>query len=410
MKEKKKLSLPAWIFIGLLAGIVAGLIFLALGLADFTTNYIKPFGTIYINLLKFLVVPVVVTSIVSGVVSLGDVKRVGSIGWKTIVYYLLTTVVAIVIGLLLANIFKGLFPVLETSGLEYEAKSSKVMDVIVNIFPSNMWGAFADANMLQVIVIALFLGMGILLAGDKAQGFDNFMTSAYEVVMKIMMMIINITPIGVFCLMCNVVAVNGPQILGSLLLVIVVAYIGYILHFCITYGVSAQFLSKVGFGRFVKGIWPAMIVAFTTTSSAATLPVTIECSNKMGADPEVSSFVLPLGATINMDGTAIYQGVAAIFIASCYGVNLTLGQMAMIVLTATLASIGTAGAPGAGMIMLAMVLESVGLPVEGIALIAGVDKLFDMGRTTLNIVGDSTCALYMSKLDRERAAKKAAKV
>ena len=409
MKEKKKLSLPAWIFIGMLAGIVAGLIFLAAGLADFTTAYIKPFGTIYINLLKFLVVPVVITSIVSGVVSLGDVHRVGSIGWKTIVYYLLTTVVAIVIGLLLANIFKGVFPVLETTGLEYEAKSSNVMDVIVNIFPSNMWGAFADANMLQVIVIALFLGMGILLAGDKAQGFDNFMTSAYEVVMKIMTMIINLTPIGVFCLMCNVVAVNGPQILGSLLLVILVAYAGYILHFLITYGISAQCLSKVGFGKFVKGIWPAMIVAFTTTSSAATLPVTIECSNKMGADPEVSSFVLPLGATINMDGTAIYQGVAAIFIASCYGVNLTLGQMAMIVLTATLASIGTAGAPGAGMIMLAMVLEGVGLPVEGIALIAGVDKLFDMGRTTLNIVGDSTCALYMSKLDRERAARRAAR-
>jgi Na+/H+-dicarboxylate symporter len=188
MKEKKKLTLPAWIFIGMLAGIVAGLIFLALGLADFTTNYIKPFGTIYINLLKFLVVPVVITSIVSGVVSLGDVRRVGSIGWKTIVYYLLTTLVAIIIGLILANIFKGVFPVLETSGLEYEAKSSNVMDVIVNIFPSNMWGSFADANMLQVIVIALFLGVGILLAGDKAQGFDNFMTSAYEVVMKIMMM------------------------------------------------------------------------------------------------------------------------------------------------------------------------------------------------------------------------------
>ena len=410
MQEKKKLSLPAWIFIGMLAGIVAGLIFLALGLADFTTSYIKPFGTIYINLLKFLVVPVVITSIVSGVVSLGDVRRVGSIGWKTIVYYLLTTVIAIIIGLFLANVFKGIFPVLETSGLEFEPNPSNVMDVIVGIFPSNMWGAFSDANMLQVIIIALFLGVGILLAGEKAKAFDDFMTSAYEVVMKIMTMIINITPIGVFCLMCNVVAVNGPQILGSLLLVILVAYLGYILHFIITYGVSAHFLSKVGFGKFVKGIWPAMIVAFTTTSSAATLPVTIERSNRMGSDPDVSSFVLPLGATINMDGTAIYQGVAAVFIASCYGVDLTLGQMCMIVLTATLASIGTAGVSGAGMIMLAMVLQGVGLPVEGIALIAGVDKLFDMGRTTLNIVGDSTCALYMSKLDRARAEKKAAKV
>ncbi len=407
MKEKKKLSLPAWILIALVAGILAGLCFLKN--PDFTTEYIKPFGTIYINLLKFLVVPVVLTSIISGVVSLGDVRRVGAIGWKTIVYYLATTVVAIVIGLILANIFKGVFPVLQVSGLEYEAKSSKVMDVIVNIFPSNMWGSYVDANMLQVIVIALFIGVAILLAGEQAKPFNSFIESAYAVVMKIMTMIISITPIGVFCLMCNVVAVNGPQIVGSLLLVILVAYAGYILHFLITYGISAQFLSKVGFGRFVKGIWPAMVVAFTTTSSAATLPVTIECSNDMGADPEISSFVLPLGATINMDGTAIYQGVAAIFIATCYGVNLTLGQMAMIVLTATLASIGTAGAPGAGMIMLAMVLESVGLPVEGIALIAGVDKLFDMGRTTLNIVGDSTCALYMSKLDKARSEKKAVK-
>ena len=407
MKQKKKLSLPAWILIALVAGILAGLCFLKN--PEFTTEYIKPFGTIYINLLKFLVVPVVITSIVSGVVSLGDVKRVGSIGWKTIVYYLVTTLIAIVIGLILANIFKGVFPVLQVSDLEYEAKSSKVMDVIVNIFPSNMWGSYVEANMLQVIVISLFIGVGILLAGEQGKPFNSFMDGAYAVVMKIMNMIINITPIGVFCLMCNVVAVNGPQIVGSLFLVILVAYIGYILHFVITYGISAQFMSKVGFGRFIKGIWPAMIVAFTTTSSAATLPVTIECSNNMGSEPEVSSFVLPLGATINMDGTAIYQGVAAVFIATCYGVNLTLGQMAMIVLTATLASIGTAGAPGAGMIMLAMVLESVGLPVEGIALIAGVDKLFDMGRTTLNIVGDSTCALYMSRIDRRAAERKAAK-
>lgn len=409
MKFLKKLKLPAWIFIGLVLGILAGLCFL--GNPDFTTNYIKPFGTIYINLLKFLVVPVVLTSIISGVVSMGDIKRVGSVGWKTIVYYLCTTVVAIVIGLLFASGAKALnlFPVLEVSGLEYEASSSSVMDVIVNIFPSNMWASFTDANMLQVIVIALFLGAGILMAGEKAKPFATWIDSVYAVIMKIMMMIIKITPIGVFCLMCNVVAVNGPSIVGSLFLVILVAYLAYIVHFLVCYGVSVRCLSGKKFGQFVKGIWPAMSVAFTTTSSAATLPLTIECSNDMGADPEVSGFVLPLGATINMDGTAIYQGVAAVFIATCYGINLTIGQMAMIVLTATLASIGTAGVSGAGMIMLAMVLETVGLPVEGIALIAGVDKLFDMGRTTLNIVGDSTCALYMTKLDQKRAAKKLAK-
>ena len=209
--------------------------------------------------------------------------------------------------------------------------------------------------------------------------------------------------------MTDVVAVNGPQIVGKLALVIGVAYIGYIIHVVVVYGLSVRFLSHMSPFKFFKGIFPAMITAFTTTSSNATLPVNIECCNKMGAEPEISAFVLPLGATINMDGTAIYQAVCAVFIACCYGIDLTLGQMAMIVLTATLASIGTAGTPGAGMIMLAMVLTSVGLPVEGIALIAGVDKLFDMGRTTLNITGDATCALWVSRVERERKAKQAAK-
>ena len=230
-----------------------------------------------------------------------------------------------------------------------------------------------------------------------------------EVVMKIMMMIIEFTPYGVFCLMANVVAVNGASIVGTLALVIGVAYIGYIIHVVVVYGLSVKFLSKMSPIAFFKGIAPAMMCAFTTTSSNATLPLNIECCNNMGAEPEISSFVLPLGATINMDGTAIYQAVCAVFIACCYGIDLTLSQMAMIVLTATLASVGTAGVSGAGMIMLAMVLTSVGLPVEGIAIIAGVDKLFDMGRTTLNITGDATCAMWISRLERDKAAKKAAK-
>ncbi len=406
----KKIKLPGWIFIGMVLGILAGLCFL--GAPEIASTYIKPFGTIYINLLKFLVVPVVLTSIIAGVVSLGDIKRVGSVGWKTIVYYLITTAIAVVIGLVVANIAKGLgfFPALaDTASYEYEAATSNVMDVIVNIFPSNMWKSFTNADMLPVIVVALFFGAGILVAGDKAQPFATWIDSAYEVVMKIMTMIINITPIGVFCLMCDVVAVNGPKILAGLGLALLTAYVGYILHVVFVYGASAQFLSKVGFGKFIKGMSPAMITAFTTTSSNATLPLTIENSNDLGSDPEISAFVLPLGATINMDGTAIYMGVCSIFIAACYGVDLTLAQMGMIVLTATLASIGTAGVSGAGMIMLAMVLESVGLPVAGIAIIAGVDKIFDMGRTCLNITGDATCALYMSRLDRQAAAKKAAK-
>ena len=408
MKEKKKLSLSVWIFIGMIAGILVGLCFLKT--PEFTTDYLKPIGTIYINLLKFLVVPVVLFSITDGVVSLKDLKRVGSVGLRTFVYYMFTTAIAVVIGLVLANVFKGAFPLLQTTGLEYEAKESpSVMQVIVNIFPDNLLKPMVSADMLPVIVVAIFFGAGILAAGDDGIPVGGAVARMNKVIMQIMMMIIKFTPIGVLCLMANVVAVNGPAIVGNLLIVIGVAYLGYIIHVVVVYGLSVRFLSGMNPLKFFKGLAPAMICAFTTTSSNATLPLNIECCNKMGAEPEISAFVLPLGATINMDGTAIYQAVAAIFIACCYGVDLTLGQMAMIVLTATLASVGTAGVSGAGMIMLAMVLESVGLPVEGIAIIAGVDKLFDMGRTTLNITGDSTCAMWISRQEQRKAAKLAAK-
>lgn len=412
MQQKRKLNLPAWIIIGMLAGILVGFIFLKVG-GTFTTDYLKPFGTIYINLLKFMVVPVVLFSIMSGVISLNDLKKVGSVGIKTFIYYICTTALAVVIGLVVVNCFKGFFPVLDssvTAGLEYEAaEAPKIMDVIVNIFPDNLLKPMVDTNMLPVIVIAIFFGAGVLAAGEKGKMIANLVESMDEVVMKVLMMIIKLTPIGVFCLMADVVAVNGAKVVGSLALVVGVTYIGYILHLVIVYSLSVKFLAGMSPIRFFKGMAAAMLTAFTTTSSNATLPVNIECCNDMGAEPEISSFVLPLGATINMDGTAIYQAVATVFIACCYGIDLTIGQMVMVVVTATLASIGTAGVSGAGMIMLSMVLLQVGLPVEGIAIIAGVDKLFDMGRTTLNITGDATCAMWLSKVERRNKEKLAAK-
>lgn len=412
MQEKRKLNLAAWIIIGMIAGIVVGFIFLKVG-GTFTTDYLKPFGTIYINLLKFMVVPVVLFSIMSGVINLNDLKKVGSVGIKTFIYYICTTALAVVIGLVVVNCFKGFFPVLDSSvraGLEYEAaEAPKIMDVIVNIFPDNLLKPMVDTNMLPVIVIAIFFGAGVLAAGEKGKMIADLVSSMDEVVMKVLMMIIKLTPIGVFCLMADVVAVNGAKVVGSLALVVGVAYIGYILHLVIVYSLSVKFLAGMSPIQFFKGMAAAMLTAFTTTSSNATLPVNIECCNNMGAEPEISSFVLPLGATINMDGTAIYQAVATVFIACCYGIDLTIGQMAMVVVTATLASIGTAGVSGAGMIMLSMVLLQVGLPVEGIAIIAGVDKLFDMGRTTLNITGDATCAMWLSKVERRNREKLAAK-
>lgn len=407
--EKIKNSLPIQIFIALGLGIVAGLIFLAAGAADFTTAYIKPFGTIFLNLLKFIVVPIVITSIVQGVVSLSDIKKVGTIGLRTIIYYFCTTAVAIVIGLLFANVFKGTYKVLETSDLAYEAaEPTSFMDTIVNIFPSNLFEPMVNSTMLQVIVIALFIGFGIIIAGDKALPFKEWIDSCYEVFMVIMRGIIKMTPIAVFCLITPVVAVNGPEVLGSLAMVLLTAYIAYAVHALLTYSIAVKTLGHMSPVDFLKGALPAFLFAFSSTSSIGTLPVTMECAEKMGGRKDVASFTLPLGATINMDGTAIYQGVCAVFIASCFGIHLTLGQMVTIVLTATLASIGTAGTPGAGMIMLAMVLQSVGLPVEGIALVAGVDRIFDMGRTGINVVGDLSAAMIISDYETRRERKEAA--
>lgn len=404
--KTKKLPLALWIFIGLIAGIAVGLVLMPVpGGLDFAKNYIKPFGTIFLNLLKFVVVPIVLFSIASGVISMKDISKVGSVGGKTIVYYMTTTAFAVILALVLANIAKGLnlFSRLQTTGLEFTPpEGQSIMDTIINIFPANPIEPLRSATMLQVIVISLFLGFGILLAGEKGLVAAQVVDSFNEVSMKIMDLIIKLSPIGVACLICPVVVENGPQILGNLAMVLLVAYVGYILHAAVVYSSTVRILGGMSPITFFKGMAPAMMMAFSSASSVGTLPFTIECSERLGARREVASFVLPLGATINMDGTAIYQGVCAIFIASCYGIDLNFGQMATIVLTATLASIGTAGVPGAGMVMLAMVLQSVSIPVEGIALVAGIDRLFDMGRTTINITGDGACAVIVSRMEDKK--------
>lgn len=398
---KKKQPLALWIFVGLIAGILAGM--LLMKQPDIANNYIKPFGTLFLNLLKFIVVPIVLFSIMNGVISMKDIKKVGSIGGKTIVYYMATTFFAVAFGLVLANLFKGGFPELSTSSLEYTASEApSFIQTLIGIFPSNIIQPMAEASMLQVIVIALLFGFGTIAAGEKGTAFGSFIESANDVAIVVMSFIIKLSPIGVFCLITPVVAANGPQILGSLAFVLMVAYIGYILHALIVYSLTVKVLAGISPLTFFKGVAPAMIMAFSSASSVGALPLNLECAEKLGAKKEVASFVLPLGATINMDGTAIYQGVCAIFIASCYGIQLTLSQQLVIILTAVLASIGTAGVPGSGMIMLAMVLQSVGLPVEGIALVAGIDRLFDMGRTTVNITGDAACAVIVSHLEDKK--------
>lgn len=409
MKEKKKMSLAMQIFIALVLAIAAGL--LLQKHAQFAETYIKPFGTIFLNLLKFIVVPIVLFSIMCGIISMRDIKKVGAIGLKTVVYYMCTTAFAITIGLIGGNLFKKMFPVIATTDLSYQVgEKTSLMDTIVNIFPSNFISPMAEANMLQVIVMALLIGFAIILVGEeKNTRIITACNDLNDVFMKCMEMILKLSPIGVFCLLCPVVAANGATIIGSLAMVLLAAYVCYIVHAVVVYSFAVKTIGGISPLTFFKEMLPAIMFAFSSASSVGTLPINMECTEKLGTSREIASFILPLGATINMDGTAIYQGVCAIFIASCYGIHLTLPQMLTIIFTATLASIGTAGVPGAGMVMLAMVLTSVGLPVDGIALVAGVDRIFDMGRTTVNITGDASCCVIVSNLEKKREARKMVK-
>lgn len=282
MTQKKKLSLAVQIFIGLFLGIIAGFVFLALGKAEWSISYIKPFGTIFLNLIKFIVVPIVLCSIIGGVISMKDIRKVGAIGSKTVIFYMLTTAFAVTIGLIFSNIFKGSYQVLQTTNLEYEVtQGTKFMDTLVNIFPSNIIQPLSSATMLQVIVIALFFGFGIILAGEKGEPLAAVIVSLCDVSMVIMELILKLSPIGVFCLITPVVAENGPKILGSLAMVLLTAYISYIVHAVIVYSLSVKTLAGLNPIKFFKGMAPAMAMAFSSASSVGTLPINLDCTEKL---------------------------------------------------------------------------------------------------------------------------------
>ena len=407
-KEKKKISLTSWIIIALVLGVIVGL--LLQNNSEIAELYIKPLGTIFLNLVKMIVVPVVLFSIISGVISLKDIKKVGTIGGKTVTFYLCTTAFAVTLGLIFANLLQvGSGYHLASESLQaYEGatEAPSFIDTIINIFPSNAIQPLAEATMLQIIVVALFFGFGIILAGEKGRIAGEVVDSFSEVCIKIMGVIIKLSPFGVFGLIAPVVATNGAEVLLPLLKLIGVVYLVCILHMVLVYSGLVKVMAKLSPVKFFKEMSEAMIFAFSSASSVGTLPFNLKCTEKLGARKEVASFVLPLGATINMDGTAIYQGVSVIFIAQIFGINLTISQQLMIILTATLASIGTAGVPGSGVIMLAMVLQSVGLPLEGIALVAGVDRILDMARTTVNITGDAACTVCIDAVMKRKEAAK----
>ncbi len=297
MKEKKKISLAGQIFIALIIAIAAGL--LLQKQVDFCNSYIKPFGTIFLNLVKFIVVPVVLFSIISGIISMKDLRKLGSIGLGTVVYYLCTTAFAVVIGLVVATLFKSSFPALATTDLSYSANAStNFMDTLVNIFPSNFIAPLSSATMLQVIVMALVIGIAIVSLGDKSERICAGINDWNEVFMKCMDMILKLSPIGVFCLLCPVIAANGATIIGSLAKVLLCAYICYVLHTIVIYSLSVKALGGMSPVKFFKGMLPAMIFAFSSASSVGTLPINMDCTKKLGASDEVTSFVLPLGAPI----------------------------------------------------------------------------------------------------------------
>ena len=397
----KRISLLWKISIGFFLGIIFGF---AVGpvipSSPVLSGYVMPFielvGKIFLRLLMMLIVPLVFASLVAGAASVGDIHKLGRIGIKTLVLYFITTAVAIVIGLACGNLFQPGIGMNIPADIQATAREAKpLVDVILDIFPSNPIASMVNANMLQIIVFALFFGVACILAGERGKKIADIIESVAEVMYSVTHMVMSFAPYGVFALIATTAAKFGISILAPFAKVIAAVYIGCILHAIIVYSGMMILFCKRSPMWYFRGIREAAITAFVTRSSSGSLPVTLaNVRENLGVSEGISSFVLPLGATINMDGTALYQGVCALFVAQAFNVPLTLSMQIGIVVTATLASVGTAGVPGAGLIMLTLVLTSVGLPIEGIALVAGIDVILDAARTCLNVTGDTAvCAV-----------------
>ncbi|MFY9073554.1 dicarboxylate/amino acid:cation symporter [Malaciobacter mytili] len=393
-------KIPLWqkIFCGLILGLIVGLIFKEDALI------FKPLGTLFLNLIKMLIVPLIFVTLISGITSMDDLSKMKRVGLKTFFIYIGTTSIAISIGLLFGYVFKPGVDVAISSqeSIKTSNEALNVVDTLLNIISTNPVASLAEGNILQIIFFAILLGLSINLAGQKGKIVANFFNSFSEVMFKMTDIVISFAPIGVFGLMCTVSASYGVDLLFGLLKIIVCVYIACIFHCIVVYGGVISLFSKLNLFTFFKGILPAQIVAFTTTSSSGALPITTNnVVENLGVSKSIASFVLPLGSTINMDGTAIYQGICVMFIAQLFGVELTFANMLTIILTSTLASIGTAGVPGAGLIMLTLVLTSVGLPLEGVAIIAGIDRILDMARTATNVTGDAMVSVVIAKSESE---------
>lgn len=425
---KKKIPLHTQIIIGLVLGLIFGLASIKFGWPpEFTAKYIKPFGTIFINALKMIAVPLVLASLITGISNLGDISKLSRMGGKTIAVYLATTTIAITIGLLCVNILqpgkklpqstRENMMALYSGDVESKAdvaqnvKDAGPLQPLVDVIPENIIQSMTDnGNMLQVVFVALIIGIALLkIPKEKGRPVIAFFDGFNDVIIKIVEFIMILAPYGVFALIASLIvelAGSNPdkafELLYALLWYSITVLIGLAMMIAVVYPAFFKIFTKVKYKDFFKAIQPAQLLAFSTSSSAATLPVTMEVVEKdLKVSEEVTSFVLPLGATINMDGTSLYQGVAAVFIAQALGLGLSIMDQLMIVLTATLASIGTAAVPGAGVVMLVIVLESIGVPTAGIALILAPDRILDMCRTVVNVTGDASVAMIVASTEGE---------
>ncbi|MFQ5742649.1 MAG: dicarboxylate/amino acid:cation symporter [Acidobacteriota bacterium] len=402
-----KLTLLTKIFIGMIVGIIVGLVF-----GD-TAVYLKPVGDLFLRLIRLVVVPLVFASLLVGTASLGDPKKLGRIGMKTVIFYLGTTALAITLGLVLANLIQpgssldqatsdkllADFHSQMEGSISVLQSAPDITDTVLGVVPTNPVESLSSGNMLQIIFFAMLFGVALTLVPNEQMRTSvvRFFEGINDAMVQIVHIVMRMAPYGVLALIAAVVGNFGVQVLGSLLIYSLCVLAGLALHMSVIYSGAVWVFAGMSPLRFFRGVRPAQLIAFSTSSSTATLPVTMECAEKnLGVSEQISSFVLPLGSTVNMDGTALYQGVAAVFIAQVYGLQLHLVQQLTIVLMATLASIGAAGVPGVGIITLAMVLEQLGLPLEGIALILGVDRILDMARTAVNVTGDSAVAVVVA--------------
>jgi Na+/H+-dicarboxylate symporter len=406
----RRTGIPTQIFVGLILGAITGMIY------GPDAAIVRPVGTAFIRLIKMVVIPLIFASLLVGVASLGDLRKLGRVGGKTFAFYIAYYVSAVALGLFLANTLKPGSNIPESIQAELKANYGEtagmqairvgerpgIGDVLIDIIPDNPAGSFVQANMLQIIFIAMFMGVVIsLLSREKMKPVISFFEAINDIMVKIVEIVIKIAPYAVFALIASVVGTFGVDILMSLVRYCVVV-IGGLAILVFSYPAVVTLFTKYPYFKFWKGITKAQLIAFSTCSSSATLPVTMECAeDNIGVSKQISSFVLPLGATINMNGTALYQGVTAIFIAQVYGMDLGLGDQLAIILTATLASIGAAGAPAMGVLMLVIVLKQVGIPLEGIALILGVERILDMSRTVINITGDIAAATVIAHTEKE---------